>query len=63
MSFITVVTKILGSTIFKKLLILGLEEAAKRSDNTIDDEVVRIVKAGLNNWVDPVARVVGDRAK
>lgn len=51
--------KVLGNKIAQQIIIIGLETAAKRSDNTVDDQVVKIVKEGLSNRVNPVTRVVG----
>ena len=42
----------------QQLILLGLREAAKRSDNTIDDQVVAIVENGYKNRVDPIKRAV-----
>ena len=54
MSFSALLLKILGSHITKALVLAGLEQVAKRSDNTVDDEVVKIVKAGLENREHPI---------
>lgn len=42
----------------QQLILLGLREAAARSDNTIDDKVVAIVENGYKNRVDPIKRAV-----
>ena len=42
----------------QQLILLGLREAAKRSDNTLDDQVVAIVENGYKNRVDPIKRAV-----
>ena len=42
----------------QQLILLGLREAAKRSDNTIDDQVVAIVENGYKNRADPIKRAV-----
>lgn len=49
--------KVLSHKLTQQLIILGLETAAKRSDNTVDDQVVQIVKHGLANRVNPIKRV------
>lgn len=41
----------------QELIVLGLETLAKRSDNTVDDQVVAIVKNGMANRVNPIKRV------
>lgn len=50
---------VLGNSLAQQLIVLGLETAAKRSSNTVDDRVVEIVKAGFANKINPIARVVG----
>lgn len=49
--------KVLSHKLAQQLIVLGLETAAKRSDNTVDDKVVQIVKHGLANRVNPIKRV------
>lgn len=51
--------KVLSHQVTRQLIVLGLETAAKRSDNTVDDQVVAIVRAGLDNRVNPIARGAG----
>lgn len=51
--------RMLSHSVAQQLIILGLEAAAKRSSNTLDDKVVEIVKAGFANRVNPITRVVG----
>ena len=51
--------KILSNTLVQQLVLQGLEALAKRSDNTIDDKVVEIVRLGLGNRSDPVKQVAG----
>lgn len=51
--------KILSNTLVQQLVLHGLEALAKRSDNTIDDKVVEVVRLGLSNRVDPVKQVAG----
>ena len=51
--------KILSNTLVQQLVLQGLEALAKRSDNTIDDKVVEVVRLGLNNRIDPVKQVAG----
>lgn len=51
--------KILSHAITQQIILLGLREAAKRSDNTIDDQVVSIVEAGYKNRVNPITRAGG----
>ena len=41
--------KILSNTLVQQLVLHGLEALAKRSDNTIDDKVVQVVRLGLSN--------------
>ncbi len=49
---------ILTNSTVQQLILLGLREAAARSDNTIDDKVVAVVENGYKNRVDPIKRVV-----
>lgn len=49
--------KVLSHKVAQQLIVLGLETAAKRSDNTVDDKVVEIVKHGLANRLNPIKRV------
>lgn len=59
MSFIAnFLLKILSNSVAQQVILLGLREAAKRSDNTIDDQVVAIVENGYKNRVDPIKRAV-----
>lgn len=51
--------KLLSNTLVQQLVLQGLEVLAKRSDNTIDDKVVEVVRLGLNNRIDPVKQVAG----
>jgi hypothetical protein len=55
----TILFKLLSDTLIQQVVLLGLEQLAKRSDNTIDDQVVSIVRQGLANRVNPVQRVGG----
>jgi hypothetical protein len=41
------------------LILAGLSKAVARTDNTVDDVVVEIVKAGLDNRVNPIQRTIG----
>lgn len=49
---------VLTHSTVQQLILLGLREAAARSDNTIDDKVVAVVENGYKNRVDPIKRVV-----
>lgn len=49
---------ILTNSTAQQLILLGLREAAARSDNTIDDKVVAVVENGYKNRVDPIKRAV-----
>lgn len=55
-----VLIKLLSNTLVQQLVVQGLELLAKRSDNTIDDQVVAIVRQGLANRVNPIKRVTGE---
>lgn len=48
---------ILSNTLVQQLVLQGLEALAKRSDNTIDNKVVEVVRLGLSNHTDPVKQV------
>lgn len=49
---------LLTNATVQQLILLGLREAAARSDNTIDDKVVAVVENGYKNRVDPIKRAV-----
>lgn len=51
--------KLLSHGLVQQIIILGLEKAAARSTNTVDDQVVAIVRQALGNRVNPIQRVVG----
>lgn len=51
--------KLLSNTLVQQLVLHGLEALTKRSDNTIDDKVVEVVRLGLGNHTDPVKQVAG----
>ena len=51
--------KVLSNALVQQLVLQGLEALAKRSDNTIDDKVVEVVRLGLSNHIDPVKQVAG----
>ena len=48
--------KVLSNALVQQLVLQGLEALAKRSDNTVDDKVVSVVRHALANRVDPVKR-------
>lgn len=52
--------KILPNALVQQLVIQGLEALAKRSDNTVDDKVVLVVRQALANRLDPIKRVTGE---
>jgi hypothetical protein len=43
----------------RQLIILSLEKAAAKTTNTVDDQVVAIVRQALANRINPIQRVVG----
>ncbi len=43
----------------QRLIIAWLGRAAERTNNTIDNTVVEIVKAGMSNRTNPIQRVAG----
>ena len=43
-----ILMSLLTETVIKKLVILLLEKLAEKSDNTVDDEIVKVVKEALN---------------
>ena len=49
----------LSDAAVQRLIIAGLGQAAQRTDNTIDNTVVEIVKAGMENRVNPIQRTIG----
>ncbi|HBW09469.1 MAG: hypothetical protein JL55_18960 [Pseudomonas sp. BICA1-14] len=53
----SLLVKVLSRKLTQQLIVLGLETVAKRSDNTVDDKVVQIVKHGLANRLNPIKRV------
>lgn len=40
---------LLTEAVIKMLVLWGLEQAAKRSENKVDDELVKLVKEALND--------------
>lgn len=48
-----------SSATVQKVVLDQLETLAKRSDNTVDDRIVEVVRNGLANRVDPIKRVTG----
>lgn len=56
-AIVSFLLKLLGNRVAQEVIVVGLETAAKRSDNTVDDQVVAIVKHGLANRVNPIKRV------
>lgn len=48
-----VLLKLLGSKLIQEVILVGLEEAAKRSTTTVDDRIVAVVRNAFNNRVDP----------
>lgn len=40
---------LLTEAVIKMLILWGLEQAAKRSENKVDDELVKLVKEALND--------------
>lgn len=53
---IPLLVRIIGSTTAKNLVLYALGEAVKRTDNTIDDDVVRIVRAGFAGTQNPTGK-------
>ena len=49
----------LSNRIIQNVIVEGLSGAAKRSDNTVDDTVVDVVRRGLGNQPNPINRAVG----
>lgn len=56
-TLVSFLLKVLGNKVAQQIIVVGLEAAAKRSGNTVDDQVVQIVKHGLANRVNPIKRV------
>ena len=52
--------KVLSNALVQQLVLQGLEVLAKRSDNTVDDKVVLVVRQALANRPDPIKRVMGE---
>ncbi len=50
---------VLSDATMQRLIIAGLGKAAERTNNTIDNTVVEIVKAGMSNRINPIQRVTG----
>ena len=57
--FASLLLKLISSNLTHQIVILGLEKAASKTNNTVDDQVVAIVRQALGNRVDPIQRVVG----
>lgn len=51
--------KLFTDRLTQQVVILGLEQAASRTTNTVDDQVVAIVRQALGNRLNPIQRVVG----
>ena len=49
----------LSDATVQRLILAGLSQAAQRTNNTIDNTVVEIVKAGIDNRTNPIQRVLG----
>lgn len=49
----------LSDATVQRLILAGLSQAVQRTDNTIDNTVVEIVKAGMENRLNPIQRVTG----
>jgi hypothetical protein len=43
-----IVLSLLTEKVMKKLVVLLLENLAKKTDNKVDDEIVKVVKEALN---------------
>lgn len=60
MSFIaSFLLQLVTNRFAQQLALAALENAATKSSNTVDDQVVAIVKGALGNQSNPIARVVG----
>ena len=57
--FASLLLKLFSYDLTQQVVILGLEKAAARTNNTVDDQVVAIVRQALGNRVNPIQRVVG----
>lgn len=57
--FVKALLAFLSDSTVQYLILSGLAKAAQRTDNTIDNTVVEIVKAGLDNQVNPIQRTIG----
>lgn len=51
--------KFVTNAFVQRLVVSGLEELAKRTDNTVDDQVITVVKKGLANRPSPTRGVPG----
>ncbi|KII34840.1 hypothetical protein NL64_06130 [Pseudomonas fluorescens] len=51
--------KFFSDRLTQQVVLIGLEQAAARTTNTVDDQVVAIVRQALGNRVNPIQRVVG----
>ncbi len=57
--FASLLIKLFSYDRTQQVAILGLEKAAARTNNTVDDQVVSIGRQALGNRVNPIQRVVG----
>ena len=57
--FASLLIKLFSYDLTQQVVILGLEKAVARTNNTVDDQVVSIVRQALGNRVNPIQRVVG----
>lgn len=60
MSFIaSMLLRVLSTRLTQHVVLLALESAASKSTNTVDDQVVAVVRQALGNRLNPIQRVVG----
>ena len=60
MSFIaSFLLQLVTNKFAQQLAIIALENAATKSTNTVDDQVVAIVRQAVGNRANPIQRVVG----
>jgi hypothetical protein len=56
--FVKALLAFLSDSTVQNLILAGLAKAATCTSNTIDNEVVAIVKAGFDSRINPVQRIV-----
>ena len=52
-AIVKILLKLFGSRLLQEVVLVGLEEAAKRSSNSVDDQIVAVVRNAFDNRINP----------